>query len=98
MFWCEHGNKAIGSPEISEIYIFGTIWRCINAVNLKSSRGLYPFCTNPRIIFLGSASLKLPFDVNIALEQTRYHGERNFGNFHYRPYMAIHEYGEFEVP
>ena len=73
----------------------------MNAGNLKSSRSLYTFCTNPRIIFLGSASLKLPFDVNIALVQTRYHGERkprNFGNLHCRPYIAIYEYGQFEVP
>ena len=75
---------ALGSPEILKIYIVGNISLCVNAGNLKPRRGLYPFCTNPRIIFMGSASLKLPFDVNIALKQTRYHGERkprNFGNF-----------------
>ena len=92
---------AKGSLEISEVCIVGPIWRYMNAGNLKPRRGMYPFCTNPRIIFLGSASLKLPFDVNIALVQTRYHGERkprNFGNLHCRPYMAIHEYGQFEAP
>ena len=64
--------------------------------NLKPRRGLYPLCTNPRIIFLGSPSLKLPFDTNIVLMQTRYHGNRkprNFGNFHCRPYIAKHECG-----
>ena len=44
----------------------------MNAGNLKPSRSLYPFCTNPRIIFLDSASLKLLFDMNIPLVQTRY--------------------------
>ena len=58
---------AMGSPEISEICIHGPIWRRLNAGNLKPRRGLYPFCTNPRIIFLVSASLKLPFDINIIL-------------------------------
>ena len=97
----QHGTMAIGSPEILEIYIFGTIWRCMNEGNLKPRRDLNPFCTNPRIIFLGSESLKLPFNVNIALVQTRHHGERkprNFGNLHCRPYMAIHEYWQFEAP
>ena len=90
----------IGSPEISEIFIVSPILRSMNAGNLKLRRGLYSFCTNPRIIFLVSASLKLPFEVNIALMQTRYHGERkprNFGNLHCRPFMAIHEYGQFEA-
>ena len=79
---------AIGSPEISEICNVGPIWRYMNAANLKPSRSLYPFCINPRTIFLDSASLKLPFDINIALVQTRYHADRkprNFGNLHCRP-------------
>ena len=70
----------------------------MNTGNLKFRRYSYPFCTSTNIIFLGSAPLKLPIDVNIALVQTRYHGERNFGSLHCRPYIAIHEYGEFEVP
>ena len=78
----------IGSPEISEVFIVNPLWRYLNAGNLKPRRGLYSFCTNRRIIFLVSASLKLPFEVNIALVQTRYHGDRkprNFGNLHSRP-------------
>ena len=63
---------AIGSSEVSETCIFGPILRYMNEGNLKPSRSLYPFYTNPRIIFLDSASLKLPFDINIALVQTRY--------------------------
>ena len=84
----------IGSPEISEICIVGPIGLNMNAGNFKPRRGLYPFCTNPRIIFLGSASLKLSFHINIALVQTMYHGDkkpRNFVNLHCRPYTAIHE-------
>ena len=91
---------AIGSPEISEICIVGPILRYINSDNLKPRRGLYPFCTNPRI-FLSCASLKLPFDADIVLVQTRYPGDckpRNFGNFYCRPHMAMHECGEFEAP
>ena len=72
---------AIGSPEVSEIYIVGPIWRYMNEGNLKPSRSLYPFCTNSRLLFLDSASLKLPFDINIALVQTRYHADRKPGNF-----------------
>ena len=85
---------AIGSPEVSEIYIVGPIWRYMNEGNLKQRRSLYPFCTDPRIMFLCSASLKLPFDINIVLVQARYHGDRKpriFGNLQFRPYMAIHE-------
>ena len=91
----------IGRPEVSEICIVGPIWRNMIAGNLKPCRGLYPFCTNPRIIFMGSVSLKLRFDINIVLVQTRYHGDRkprNFGNLYCRPHMAMHECGEFEAP
>ena len=85
---------AIGSPEISEDCIVGPIWQYMNASNLKQRRSLYSFCTDPRIIFLGSASLKLPFDVNIALMQTRHHVDRKpriLGNLHCRTCMATHE-------
>ena len=87
---------AIGSPEESEICIVGPIWRYMNAGNLKPRRSLYRFYTNPRKIVLGSASLKLPFDINIASVQTRYHDDRkprNFGNLHHRSNMAIYECG-----
>ena len=87
---------AIVSPELSEFCILGTIWRSLNAGNLKSHKPLYPYCTNSRIIFFGSPSQRLPFDMIIALVQTRYHGDskpRTFGILHYRHYMAIHECG-----
>ena len=86
----------IGSLEVSEVCIVGPIWRYMNAGNLKPRRGLYPFCTNPRIIFSCSAFLKLPFDISIDLVQTWYHGDRkprSFGNLHCRPCTAIHDCG-----
>ena len=91
---CKHGIMAIGSSEVSETCIVGPIWRYMNAGDLKPSRSLYPFCTNQRIIFLDSTSLKLPFDINIVLVQTRYHADRkprNFGSLHRRSNMAIYE-------
>ena len=96
LLWCKHGTMAIGSPELSEFCIIGTIWRYMNAGSLKSRKPLYPYCTKSRIIFLGSPSQKLPFDMIIALVQTRYHGDRKprtFGILHCRHYMAIIECG-----
>ena len=90
---------AIGSPEFSEIYIVGPIWRYMNEGNLRPSRSLYPFCTNSRLLFLGSASLNLPLDINAVLVQTWYHGDRkprSFENLHCQPYMATHECGNLK--
>ena len=90
------GTMAKGNLEISEICIVCHIWRYMNSGNLRTRRGLNLFCTNTRIIFLGSASLKLPFDINIASVQTRYHGNRklrSFGNLHRRSNMVIYECG-----
>ena len=64
--------------------------------NLKLRRCSYTFCTTPKIIFLDSASLKLPFHISIVLVQTRYHCDRktrSFGNLHCRPYLAKHDCG-----
>ena len=75
---------AIGRPELSEFCNVGTIWRYLNAGSLKPRKPLYPYCTKSSIIFLRSPSPKLPFDMIIALVQTRYHGDkeaRNFRNF-----------------
>ena len=68
-----HGDR---KPENSEFCIVGTIWRYLNACSLKPRKPLYPYCTKSRIKFLGSPSLNLPFDMIIALVQTRYHGDR----------------------
>ena len=87
---------AIGSPELSEFCIVGTIWRYLNAGSLKLGKPLYPYYTKSRVIFLDSPSLKLPYDMIIALVQTRYHGDRKhriLGILHRRHYMAIIECG-----
>ena len=87
---------AIGIPELSEFCIIGTIWRYKNAGSLQSRKTLYPICTISRIIFLGSPSQKLPFDMIIALVQTRYHGDRKtrtVGILHCGHCMAIIECG-----
>ena len=68
-----HGNS---KPRTFGIFIVGIMWRYLNAGSLKPRIPLYPFCTKSSIIFLGSPSLKLPFDMIIALVQTRYHGDR----------------------
>ena len=87
---------SIGIPELSELCIVGTMWRYLNAGSLKPRKPLYPYCTKSRIIFLGSPSPKLPFDMIIALVQTRYHVDRNprtFGILHCGHYVAILEFG-----
>ena len=87
---------SIGSPELSEFCIVGNIRRYLNAGSLKPRKPLYPYCTKSSNIFLGSPYLKLPFDMIIALVQTRYHSDRKprtFGIFHCLHYMAILECG-----
>ena len=70
-----------GIPELSELCIVGTMWRYLNAGSLKPRKPLFPYCTKSRIIFLGSPSPKLPFDMIITLVQTRYHGDKEAPNF-----------------
>ena len=85
-----------GIPELSELCIVGTMWRYLNAGSLKPRKPLYRYCTKLRIIFLGSPSPKLPFDMIIALVQTRYRVDRKprtFGILPCRYYVAIHECG-----
>ena len=87
---------SIGIPELSELCIVGTMWRYLNAGSLKPRKPLYPYGTKSRIIFLGSPSLKLPFDMIIALVQTCYHVDwnpRTFGTLHCGHYVAILECG-----
>ena len=83
---------AIGSPELSEFCIVGTIWRYLNAGSLKPRKPLYRYCTKSMIIFLGSPSPKLPFDMNIALVQTRYRGDKEAPN--YRDFAMSVQYGD----
>ena len=87
---------SIGIPELSEFCIVGNIWRYLNKGSLKPRKPLYPYCTKSSILFLGSPSLKLPFDMINALVQTRYHVDRkprSFEILHCRHYMTILEYG-----
>ena len=85
-----------GIPELLELCIVGTMWRYMNAGSLKPRKPLYPYCTKSRIIFMDSPTPKLPFDMIIALVQTRYRvgrKTRTFGILHCRHYMAIFECG-----
>ena len=74
--WCKHGTMAIGSLELKQISIDGTILRCLGRGSLEARIGLWAICTYSKIIFLGSPFPYLHFDMHIALVQTRYHGDR----------------------
>ena len=63
-------------PRISANFIFVYIRRCVKPGSLPARNGKYAFCTETRISILGCTFPQLPFDVNIALVQTRYHVER----------------------
>ena len=80
---------SIGIPELSELCIVGTMWRYLNAGSLEPRKPLYPYCTKSSIIFLGSPSPKLPFDMIIALVQTRYHGDKEVPNFRNFAMLAL---------
>ena len=69
---------ATSSPKIPKIFIAGAIRR-------YTRTGRCGFCTDLEIAFLGSLHLQLPFNINFALVQTRYHGKKqpqNSENFH----------------
>ena len=88
-------------PLYTQISITGPIRRCMKLVTLPIRNGLWAFCTKEAFAFSGSPSLQLPFDINIASVQTRYHADRQprmYANFHYRPYTAMHETGNFADP
>ena len=60
-----------------------------NRVYLPGSNAQCVYCTEKAIAFLGSPYPQLPFGINIALVQKRYHcfrQLRNFPNFHSRHY------------
>ena len=98
MLWCKHGTMAIGSPKNFEILLYRSYMAILDCWQFIASQRFLPFCTNSRIIYLDSPSLKLLFDMIIALVHTRYHGDRkprNFGNSHCRPYMALLECVQF---
>ena len=96
LLWCKHGTDVIDSVEVSLISIVGPIRRCMNPGNLPARKAQCVYCTDEAITFLGSAERQLPFDINIALVQTRYRvvrQPRTFPNFHCRPYAAVYEPG-----
>ena len=67
---------AKGTPDFPKISIVGPIQRCIKPGSMRFRNGKYPVCTKTRITYIGSTFPKLPFDIDIGLVQTRYHGER----------------------
>ena len=91
----------IESFEISEISIVEPIRRWTKPDDLPSHDAQCVYSTEKAITFLGSPYPQLPFIVNIALVQTRYHGgrkHRNFRNFHCRPYTTVDETRRFSQP
>ena len=81
----------IDSLELSQISIVGPIRRCMKPGSLPAHIAQCVYCTEWAITFLGSPYPQLLFDINIALVQTRYHGDplrRSLPNFHCRPYTA----------
>ena len=76
---------AIGSLELKQISIDGTIRRWLGRGSFEARIGLWAICTYAKIIFLGSPFPYLPTDMHIALVQTLYHGDRKpriDANFH----------------
>ena len=64
----------------------------MNPENLQARKAQCVYCTDEAITFLGSAQPQLAFDINIALVQTRYRGDRQprtFPNFGCRPHTAV---------
>ena len=84
----------ISGPKLSQISIVGPIRPCLKPVRWKACNGLCVYCTVKVITFLSSPYPLLPFDINMTLVQTRYHGDiwpRIVPNFHCRPYTALFE-------
>ena len=91
----------IDSLELSQISIGRPMRQCMNPGSLSTRIAQCVSCTDKAITFLSSAYPQLPFDINIALVQTRYRGDwqpRTFPNFHCRPYMAVYEHGYLARP
>ena len=65
-----------GSPEFPPIFIFRLISCSMKPSSLQPRTGKYAFCTDIRITFLGSPFPHLPFDIIIALVQTRNRGKK----------------------
>ena len=84
----------IESFEFYQITIFGLIRQCRKLDDLPDGDAQCVYCTEKVIEFLGSPYPLLPFDINVALVQTRYQCNRKFRilpNYHIRPYTAVQE-------
>ena len=64
------------SREFPQISIFGPVRRCMKSGTLQPRTGKCAFCTDIRITILGSPFSQLPFDMIIALVQTRYRAKK----------------------
>ena len=84
----------ISGPELSKISIVSPIRPCLKPSSWKARNGHCVYCTDKAITFLSSPYLYLPFDIHIALVQTRYHGDilpHIVPNIHCWPYTALFE-------
>ena len=91
----------ISGPVLSQISILGSIRPCLKPSSWKARNGLCVYCTDKAITLLSSSYPYLPFDINIALVQTLYHGDIWPGivpNFHCWPYTAPFEPKYLEGP
>ena len=99
--WCKHGTMAIGPPQFMQVSILGPILLQMRWGSLSACTGKWGFCTNEWNTFVGSPSPYLPFDLDIALVETRYDGDRSspiYASFHSRPSTALNETGQFAGP
>ena len=66
--------------------------RCMKPGYLPGSNAQCVYCTEKTVVFVSSPYPKLPFDMNIALVQTRYHcfrQLRSFPYFHSSPIRVV---------
>ena len=92
---------AIESFTVYQIIVFGPIRRCRKLDDLPDRDAQCVYSTEKAIAFLGSPCPKLPFNINIALVETRYHCDRKLlilPNYHIRPYTAMQETRWFAGP
>ena len=94
--WCKHGTMPIGPPNLHN-FPFSTLYQPpVSRDSFPSHTGKWGFCTDWWNTFLGSPYPQLYFDMDIALVQTRYHGDRStpiYATFRSRPYTTPHDRG-----
>ena len=84
----------ISGPEFIQISIVRLLRPCLKPGSWKARHGQCVYYTDKVITFLSSAYPYLPFDINIALVQTRYHRDiwpRIVPNFHCWQYTTLFE-------